>query len=168
MVHNGWIFDLVSGQQILFGFFSFGSRMQTQSSFTCKKSDVNWSFVKSYIYRETPQIHYHPITQIEEEENIPLIKAPLHTWLVSYCAFMTAIIIENERLTVQHASHVCVHLLCKGYVALHVCKIQWRIQRAQKTLETHLCVCSVTQSNLSYFSGFVPRWIFMRKTEWMK
>lgn len=49
-------------------------------------------------YRETPQIHYHPITQIEEEENVPLIKAPLHTWLVSYCAFMMVIIIENERL----------------------------------------------------------------------
>lgn len=47
MGSNGRIFDLVSGQQILFGFFSFGSRMQAQSSFTCKKSDVNRSFVKS-------------------------------------------------------------------------------------------------------------------------
>lgn len=43
-----------------------------------------------------PQIYYHSIILIQEEENISLIKAALHTWLTPSCASMIPIIKEDE------------------------------------------------------------------------
>lgn len=86
----------------------------------------------------------------------------------------------------RHASHVCGRLDCLRvrWLRLHLYSYTHPLYRKRKegSLKRHLilkrwlvlCVFSewhhaiCLNSPVFHFSGFIPRWTFMRKTDWLK